>query len=145
MEKASVIDSGKHGIYNGDTFYGESITVTNAGDLLLSNGGEMMKITGITLGGKANKAIYNSGYAELYSLTVDGTDVISITVDDQEFPFETLGAVVVLGKNKINLYAGKELLQLKGSKRFNALKYVHFFHKYKNWKSGDINGKFLGL
>ena len=68
-----------------------------------------------------------------------------ITVDDRVFPFETLGAVVVLGKNKINLYAGDELLQLKGSKRFNALKYVNFFHKYKNVKSGDANGDFLGL
>lgn len=68
-----------------------------------------------------------------------------ITVDDRVFLFKTLGAVVVLGKNKINLYAGDEVLQLKGSKRFNALKYVNFFHKYKNVKSGDINGKFLGL
>ena len=68
-----------------------------------------------------------------------------ITLDDQVFPFETLGAVVVLGKNKINLYNGNDLLQLKGDKRFNALKYVNFFHKYKNRKSGDTNGKFLGL
>lgn len=68
-----------------------------------------------------------------------------ITVDDRVFAFDALDAVVVLGKNKINLYAGNELLQLKGSKRFNALKYVHFFHKYKNMKSGDIHGKFLGL
>lgn len=68
-----------------------------------------------------------------------------ITVDDRVFPFESLGAVVVLGKNKVNLYSGDEVLQLKGSKRFNALKYVHFFHKYKNRKSGDTNGKFLGL
>ena len=68
-----------------------------------------------------------------------------ITVDDQEFPFETLGAVVVLGKNKLNLYAGNDVLQLKGDKRFNALKYVNFFHKYKNNKSGDTNGTFLGL
>ena len=68
-----------------------------------------------------------------------------ITVDDREFPFETLGAVVVLGKNKINLYSGNELLQLKGDKRFNALKYVNFFHKYINMKSGDIHGEFLGL
>ena len=68
-----------------------------------------------------------------------------ITVDDRVFSFETLGAVVVLGKNKINLYAGDELLQLKGSKRFNALKYVNFFHKYKNMKSGDAHGEFLGL
>ena len=68
-----------------------------------------------------------------------------IMVDDQEFPFETLGAVVVLGKNKLNLYAGNDVLQLKGDKRFNALKYVNFFHKYKNNKSGDTNGTFLGL
>ena len=68
-----------------------------------------------------------------------------ITVDDRVFPFEDLGAVVVLGKNKVNLYAGNEVLQLKGDKRFNALKYVNFFHKYKNMKSGDTHGKFLGL
>ena len=68
-----------------------------------------------------------------------------ITVDDRVFPFADLSAVVVLGKNKINLYAGSDVLQLKGSKRFNALKYVHFFHKYKNNKAGDTNGKFLGL
>ena len=68
-----------------------------------------------------------------------------ISIDDQVYPFETLGAVVVLGKNKINLYAGDDILQLKGGKRFNALKYVNFFHKYKNLKSGDSHGKFLGL
>ena len=68
-----------------------------------------------------------------------------IALDDQVFPFETLGAVVVLGKNKVNLYTESEVLQLKGDKRFNALKYVNFFHKYKNRKTGDINGKFLGL
>jgi len=68
-----------------------------------------------------------------------------ITLDDREFPFETLDAVVVLGKNKVNLYNGNEVLQLKGDKRFNALKYVNFFHKFKNSKEGKTNGKFLGL
>jgi len=68
-----------------------------------------------------------------------------ITVDDRVFPFETLGAVVVLGKNKVNLYDGNEVLQLKGNKRFNALKYVNFFHKFKNSKEGKENGQFLGL
>ena len=67
-----------------------------------------------------------------------------ITVDDREFPFETLGAVVVLGKNKLNIYADKELLQMKGSKRFNALKYVNFFHRYQNITGGK-NDEFLGL
>ena len=68
-----------------------------------------------------------------------------ITLDDRDFPFSELSAVVVLGKNKVNLYTGNEVLQLKGGKRFNALKYVNFFHKYKNNKDGKKNGKFLGL
>lgn len=67
-----------------------------------------------------------------------------ITVDDQVFLFDETDAVVVLGKNKLNIYAGKDLLQLKGSKRFNALKYVHFFHRYQNIKGGK-NNEFLGL
>ena len=69
-----------------------------------------------------------------------------ITLDDRVFPLDTVGAVVVLGKNKLNIYDGQEILQLKGSKRFNALKYVNFFHRYKNLKTGERNnGQFLGL
>ena len=67
-----------------------------------------------------------------------------ITVDDRVFSFDETSAVVVLGKNKLNIYADKELLQMKGSKRFNALKYVNFFHRYKNIKEGK-NNEFLGL
>ena len=67
-----------------------------------------------------------------------------IIVDDRVMPFAETGAVVVLGKNKLNIYFGKELLQLKGSKRFNALKYVNFFHRYKNEMAGNDN-EFLGL
>ena len=68
-----------------------------------------------------------------------------ITVDQRVFPFEKTDAVVVLGKNKLNIYAGDELLQLKGSKRFNALKYVNFYHRHKNLRTGDNYGEFLGL
>lgn len=68
-----------------------------------------------------------------------------ITVDEQVFPFEQIHAVTVLGKNKLNIYYEKEILQLKGSQRFNALKYVNFYHRYKNMTTGDQNGKFLGL
>lgn len=67
-----------------------------------------------------------------------------ITVDNRVFPLGTVGAVVVLGKNKVNIYDGKEIFQLKGSKRFNGLKYVNFFHRYKNIKAGKDN-EFLGL
>ena len=68
-----------------------------------------------------------------------------ITVDDRVFPFGSVDAVTVLGKNKLNIYDGNEILQLKGSKRFNALKYVNFYHRYINMTTGDHNGKFLGL
>lgn len=68
-----------------------------------------------------------------------------ITVDSRVFPFAQVSAVTVLGKNKLNIYDGTEILQLKGSKRFNALKYVNFYHRYKNMTTGDHNGKFLGL
>ena len=46
---------------------------------------------------------------------------------------------------KLNIYSGNDVFQLKGSSRFNALKYVNFFHRYKNMTTGDHNGKFLGL
>jgi 1-acyl-sn-glycerol-3-phosphate acyltransferase len=67
-----------------------------------------------------------------------------IEVGDRIFHFDDTAAVVVLGKNKLNIYFEKELLQLKGSKRFNALKYVQFFHRYQNIKGGK-NDEFLGL
>lgn len=67
-----------------------------------------------------------------------------ITLDDRVFPFESLSAVTLLGKNKINLYVENEILQLKGSKRFNGLKYVNFWHRYQNIRTGD-NNEFLGL
>ena len=68
-----------------------------------------------------------------------------ITVDDRVFLLGQVGAVVVLGRNKVNIYDGNEILQLKGSKRFNALKYVNFFHRYKNLMEGEKHGQFLGL
>ncbi|MBQ2242340.1 MAG: hypothetical protein II319_09395, partial [Clostridia bacterium] len=64
---------------------------------------------------------------------------------DCEFPFDETTAVTVLGKNKANIYHGGKIYQLKGGKRFNALKYVHIYHRYKNIIKGDQNEQFLGL
>ena len=61
------------------------------------------------------------------------------------FPFEETDAVTVLGRNKMNVYHGGKIYQFKGDKRFNALKYVHIFHRWKNLNKGDGNGQFLGL
>ena len=60
-------------------------------------------------------------------------------------PFDSAQAVTVLGRNKLNMYLDGDVYQIKSGKRFNALKYVNFFHRYKNCKEGNEDGKFLGL
>lgn len=61
------------------------------------------------------------------------------------FPFDKVSAVTVLGRNKLNIYCGEDILQIKGGKRFNALKYVHIYHRYKNIRKGEPYAEFLGL
>lgn len=61
------------------------------------------------------------------------------------FPFDEVSAVSVLGRNKLNIYHEKRVYQLKSDKRFNALKYVNIYYRYRNIHKGDIDGKFLGL
>ena len=68
-----------------------------------------------------------------------------LTIDGQSYPFAALNAITLLGKNKLDLYTGNEILQVKGSKRFNGLKYLHFYHRYQNIRTGDPYDKFLGL
>lgn len=60
-------------------------------------------------------------------------------------PFDEVTTVTVLGKNKLNVYHGGKLYQIKGDKRFNALKYVHFYHRYKNIRKGEEHAEFLGI
>ena len=60
-------------------------------------------------------------------------------------PFDETSTVTVLGRNKLNIYHGGKIYQLKGDKRFCALKYVHIFNRYRNILKGDENDKFLGL
>ena len=68
-----------------------------------------------------------------------------ITIDGKVYPFSELDAITLLGKNKLNIYVANDILQIKGSKRFNALKYVNFFHRWKNIQKGEPYDKFLGL
>lgn len=60
-------------------------------------------------------------------------------------PFENITAAACLGRNKLNVYSDGMVYQFKGSVRFNALKYVNFYYRYKNISRGDLDGKFLGL
>lgn len=59
--------------------------------------------------------------------------------------FSDVSALSVLGRNKANIYYGDRVYQLKGDKRFNALKYIHIYYRHKNITKGNQNELFLGL
>ncbi len=90
---------------------------------------------------KKKERITKQAKIELYGNRI----AVDIGNDTLLFPFDEATAVTVLGKNKLNIYHDNQIYQLKGDKRFNALKYVHIYHRYQNIKKGDNNGKFLGL
>lgn len=70
-----------------------------------------------------------------------------LCIEDKTFtiPFEQATAVTVLGRNKLNVYVEDRVLQFKGDKHFNALKYVNFYYRYKNITQGAEDGEFLGI
>ena len=74
-------------------------------------------------------------------------DRVEIAAEDggRVFAFDKTTAITVLGRNKLNIYLDGKIYQIKGEKSFNALKYVHVYHRYKNIKKGDENVKFLGI
>ncbi len=89
---------------------------------------------------KRKKRIAKAAALRLYGDRVEiGTDEPIV------LRFSELRAAAVLGRNKLNLYAGDKTYQIKGGKRFNALKYVNLCYHSKNIDGGDANGKFLGL
>ena len=54
-------------------------------------------------------------------------------------------AFTVLGRNKLNIYAGDHIYQIKGDKRFCALKYVNLFYRTRHLEKGELENEFLGL
>lgn len=61
------------------------------------------------------------------------------------FLFSEVTAVSVLGRNKLNIYMEDQVYQLKAGKRFNALKYVNIYYRYKNLHTGNEESDFLGI
>lgn len=77
-------------------------------------------------------------YGDRYVLCGEGMETLTL-------PFAEVTAVSVLGRNKLNIYHSGRVYQLKSDKRFNALKYVNMYYRWKNIVRGDENGQFLGL
>ena len=68
-----------------------------------------------------------------------------IVIGESTLSFDEISSFAVLGRNKLNLYYNKKVYQIRGGKRFNALKYVNIFQRYNNVKKGEENVEFLGL
>ena len=68
-----------------------------------------------------------------------------ISIGGETYNFDDISSIAVLGRNKLNVYHGGKIYQMKGDKRFCALKFVHIYHRYNNVKKGDKNVQFLGL
>ncbi len=88
--------------------------------------------------------VYKNKYkiADNQQITLKGD---CITVGDRVFNFDETDAVTILGKNKVNIYHDNKVYQIKGNERFNGLKYVNVFNRYKNISEGNEDVKFLGL
>ena len=61
------------------------------------------------------------------------------------FRFDELDTITILGKNKLDIYHEDMVYQIQSDKRFNALKYLNLYHRYKNITTEAQNGSFLGL
>ena len=74
-------------------------------------------------------------------------DKLGIDFDGEhmDLPFEDISGIAVLGHNRVNIYHHDVVWQLRGDDRFNGLKYVNLYYRWKNIKENDPDGKFLGL
>ena len=74
-------------------------------------------------------------------------DRIEVESGDEKlvWDFENVRSAACLGRNKLNVYYGDKIYQIKGGKRFNSLKYVHVYHRCKNIMQGEMDCEFLGL
>ncbi len=88
---------------------------------------------------KLAKNIHFSVYADRYTISNVNYNVT--------LPFDSITAVSVLGRNKLNIYVGSEIYQIKTKiKRFNALKYMNIYYHAVNIAKGVTeNGKLLGI
>lgn len=68
-----------------------------------------------------------------------------VVMGDTTLHFDDITAATCLGRNKLNIYYGKDVLQFKGDKRFNALKYMHLYFRYRNITRGEEGDTFLGM
>lgn len=90
---------------------------------------------------KNKREIFEDAELELYG------DRLLVRKGDQEYrlDFDNASVFTVVGRNKLNIYYQDKVYQLKSNERFNSLKYMNLFYRYKNTHSEVEHGQFLGL
>ncbi len=63
-------------------------------------------------------------------------DKENLMIGGAVFPLKDVTALTMVGKKKFNFYYGGKILQVKGNKRFCAIKYVHIFDGLKELTRG---------
>ncbi|MCQ2554573.1 MAG: 1-acyl-sn-glycerol-3-phosphate acyltransferase [Clostridia bacterium] len=76
-------------------------------------------------------------YSDRITATYEGTELV--------LDFDNVTAVSCVNRNKLNIYHNDKVYQFKGDKRFNPLKYMHFYYRYQHIIKGENDDKFLGL
>ncbi len=71
--------------------------------------------------------------------------VVATKDNDYIFMYADINSATVLGRNKMNIYVKQQIFQFRGSKHFNALKYLQLYYKTINEEKGELCGKYLGL
>lgn len=90
---------------------------------------------------KRKKVIAKQATLRLYANRLE----ISYQDQTKTIYFDDISSSGVFGKNKLDFYVDRDILQFKGDNSFNAMKYVNLFYKYKIEKGDIKDGKFLGL
>lgn len=91
---------------------------------------------------KRKVRFYDAAEVALYGDRI----VINANTDrEMTFSFDVVSVISVLGRNKLNIYYGNKVYQLKAGKRFNALKYMNVFFRYKSIQRGDEKTTYLGI
>ena len=116
-------------------------------------------VGGLDLSGYADKPLFRD-VADLYDVVLQKRkkriakgaamrlfgDRIEIDADEPlVLPFAQMHAAAALGRNRLNLFTPERTYQIRGGKRFNALKYVNIYYHSKHMDRGDTDGQFLGL
>lgn len=86
-------------------------------------------------------SVYSQAEILLYSNRIVAKEGDSV----REYHFDDISSLAILGKNKLNVYVGKQIFQLKGNKRFNALKYLHILHWYQKTKGENYGKRTLAI